>query len=213
MSATPLPKITDRVAGRWAYASLTIAGAASLTWEAGSKVARGNFLTLDVGNASRNVTLPPESQSQGVMLIVKGKGAAGGVAVMKAYTGGATVASVNYNQQGVFVCDGTAWTCLGVFDLTGNPIGNLTGNADTATKLLVSSVFKSAEQTGTGAPQNVAHGLGVTPGAVWWSLSGGHDGAGGAGDKVPTVAPGAHGTTNCVFTVTAGAKFFVFAMK
>lgn len=76
-----------------------------------------------------------------------------------------------------------------------------------------SYVFNSTEQTATGSAQNVAHGLGVTPrSAIAW-VTAGHDGAGGAGDKVPTITVGTHGATNCVFTVTAGAKFRVWATR
>ena len=66
--------------------------------------------------------------------------------------------------------------------------------------------FISTEQTGTGAPQNVAHGLGTTPSMVWWSLSDCPAGA-------FTLAPGAHDATNAKFTVTSGVKFYVFALK
>lgn len=67
--------------------------------------------------------------------------------------------------------------------------------------------FMSAEQTGTGAPQNVAHGLGLVPeGVVIWPT-----------DTAPattgayTVTEGVHTTTNVVVTVTTGKKFKVFA--
>ena len=69
------------------------------------------------------------------------------------------------------------------------------------------SRFTSTEQTGTSASQNVAHGLSTTPSAVWWSVS--DSGATG----IYTVAPGAHGPTNAVFTVTTGVKYYVFALK
>ena len=69
------------------------------------------------------------------------------------------------------------------------------------------SRFTSTEQTGTAAPQNVPHGLGSTPSMVWFSVS--EDPAGTGFD----VAPGAHDATNCVFTVTNGVKFYVYALK
>lgn len=75
--------------------------------------------------------------------------------------------------------------------------------------LAVASMFSSTEQTGTGSPQNVAHGLGTTPSMVWTepselpaALAAGYD-----------VAKGAHDATNCIFTVTSGVKFFVHAIK
>lgn len=64
--------------------------------------------------------------------------------------------------------------------------------------------FTSTEQTGTGAPQNVAHGLGAVPSSVIVSVTNG-DGA--AFD----VAEGVHTTTNVVLTVTAGRTFKVLA--
>lgn len=69
------------------------------------------------------------------------------------------------------------------------------------------SLFSSTEQTGTGSAQNVAHGLGSTPSLVWFAVS--EDPAGIGFD----VALGAHGATNCVFTVTSGVKFFAYALK
>lgn len=69
--------------------------------------------------------------------------------------------------------------------------------------------FTSAEQTATGAPQNVAHPLAEAPTDVVVAVTAGHDGAGGAGTQFPVVSYGAHTTTNFVVTVTAGAKFIV----
>ena len=68
-------------------------------------------------------------------------------------------------------------------------------------------VFVSAEQTGTGAAQNVAHGLGVAPTAVLVAPT----------DLTPatlgqySAVEGAHTATNVVVTVTSGKKFKVFA--
>ena len=68
-------------------------------------------------------------------------------------------------------------------------------------------VFFSTEQTGTGASQNVAHGLGIKPrGVVVWPT-----------DLTPatvgsySVVEGTHAATNVVLTVTSGKKFKVFA--
>jgi hypothetical protein len=67
--------------------------------------------------------------------------------------------------------------------------------------------FKSAEQTGTGAAQNIAHGLGRVPAFVMVVPT----------DLAPattgayTVTEGAHDATNVVVTVTSGKKFRVFA--
>lgn len=68
-------------------------------------------------------------------------------------------------------------------------------------------IFVSAETTGTGSAQNVAHGLGVIPNKVLVAptelaadLTAGYD-----------VAEGSHTSTNVVLTVTSGAKFKVLA--
>lgn len=75
-------------------------------------------------------------------------------------------------------------------------------------------IFVSAQQTGTGAAQNVAHGLGVVPSAVSVQLESGHNGAGAVGDLTPLVdSDGAHDATNAVVTVTSGAKFKVTAYR
>jgi hypothetical protein len=68
------------------------------------------------------------------------------------------------------------------------------------------SVFTSTEQTGTGSPQTVAHGLGSTPSKYWPALS--SVGAGGAALTSISVDG-----TNITFTLTAGAKVYWHAIK
>lgn len=69
-------------------------------------------------------------------------------------------------------------------------------------------IFISAEQTGTGSAQNVAHGLGVIPAAVFIAPT----------DLTPatvgsySVTEGTHTTTNVVVTVTTSKKFKVLAI-
>lgn len=67
------------------------------------------------------------------------------------------------------------------------------------------TVFQSAEQTGTGSPQNVAHGLGVAPSLVIVTLTEFAD------TLAVDVAEGTHTATNVVLTVASGAKFKVYA--
>lgn len=88
--------------------------------------------------------------------------------------------------------------------------GPLTGNADTATSasaIAAAGAFTSTEKTGTGASQNTAHGLGTAPRLVTVFVS--DSGATG----IYTLVPGTHTTTNCVFTVTTGVKYYVQAIK
>jgi hypothetical protein len=67
--------------------------------------------------------------------------------------------------------------------------------------------FKSAEQTGTGAAQSIAHGLGRVPSFVLVVPT----------DLVPattgayTLVEGTHTATNVVVTVTLSKKFVVLA--
>lgn len=77
----------------------------------------------------------------------------------------------------------------------------MAGGLDAAT------FFKSTEITGTGSAQNTAHGLSSTPSLVWASVT--EDPAGSGFD----VAEGTHDSTDCVFTVTSGVKYKVYALK
>lgn len=67
-------------------------------------------------------------------------------------------------------------------------------------------LFISAEQTGTGAAQNIAHGLGEVPAFVFVGLTGGP-----ATYAAPTIAEGTHTASNVVVTVTTGWKYRVIA--
>ena len=89
-------------------------------------------------------------------------------------------------------------------DVTMNASGVFT-IADDAVTAAKSKTFASTEQTGTGSPQNVAHGLGATPSIVMIAVT--EDPAGSGFD----VAEGTHTSTNVVVTVTSGVKFKVFA--
>jgi len=68
-------------------------------------------------------------------------------------------------------------------------------------------MFLSAEQTGTGSAQNVAHGLGTTPSKVVIFITGDAR----AAWAVFSITEGAHDATNVVVTVTASMKFRVLA--
>ncbi len=75
-------------------------------------------------------------------------------------------------------------------------------------KANIGSVFVSAEQTGTGSAQNIAHGLGVVPALVLVAPT----------DLTPATVgsyaavEGTHDTVNVVVTVTSGKKFKVLAI-
>ena len=95
-------------------------------------------------------------------------------------------------------------TAAGAVTATGGFVGNASG---TAGGLAAAAVFASSEVTGTGSSQSTAHGLGAVPALVWASVT--EDPAGAGFD----VAPGTHTTTNAVFTVTAGVKYRIYAIK
>lgn len=73
----------------------------------------------------------------------------------------------------------------------------------------IGTVFVSAETTGTGSAQNVAHGLGVVPRYILVSPTE-HPGTPDTGAF--DVAEGTHTSTNVVLTVTANVKFKVLAI-
>jgi len=103
------------------------------------------------------------------------------------------------------------YALMGVDAATGKPKALVMPAAAVAAS--VSGKFASAEQTGTGSAQNVAHGLGVVPSAVLVSITDpGLETAGAAdGALRAVIVEGSHTTTNVVVTVTAGAKFKVLA--
>lgn len=68
--------------------------------------------------------------------------------------------------------------------------------------------FLSAEQTGTGASQDIAHGLGVTPTLVFFFTTGDDT----AAWAKYSIVEGVHDATNLKVTVTASIKFRAFAI-
>jgi hypothetical protein len=101
-------------------------------------------------------------------------------------------------------------------DVADNAIGTaeLASNAVTTSKIANGSVtvakmsvFKSTEQTGTGSTQNIAHGLGATPGLVMVYPT--DTNVATTGNYV--VTEGSHTNTNVVVTVTSGKKYRVVA--
>ena len=89
-------------------------------------------------------------------------------------------------------------------------LGGASGDATVRVRLnghKCRATFKSAEQTGTGSSQNVAHGLGVVPTRVivyYSDLSPATTGS-------VVLTEGTHTSTNVVVTVTTSKKFFVVA--
>ncbi len=69
----------------------------------------------------------------------------------------------------------------------------------TAIKLAIGAILE-----GTGMPQSTPHGLGSTPVNVYVALTDALVGG-------STITPGAHDSTDVVFTVTTGASYQVIA--
>lgn len=82
-----------------------------------------------------------------------------------------------------------------------------------AANLASAATAKSGVLTGTGSPQNFAHGFGSTPTRVMVTVYSGHNGSGAAGTQMPTITEGTHDATNCVVTCTAGATYVVHALR
>ena len=123
---------------------------------------------------------------------------------------GVTIDGVLAKDGGVVLADGAAVQADVISEKTaaaGVTIdGVLLKDGVNQGTLFVSNSFMSTEQTGTGAPQNVAHGLGAIPTMMWFSFT---ELDGNAAD----LAEGAHDATNLIVTVTTGQKFKAYALK
>ncbi len=75
-----------------------------------------------------------------------------------------------------------------------------------AAAMATAAMFVSTEQTGTAAPQNIAHGFGAAP-SKWW-VEWSDIPAGGC-----TQTAKSQDATNVTLTVTTGAKFYIHALK
>lgn len=143
------------------------------------------FQDLNGGVANRDVTLPAAGpENKGVFYAIMNRGLTNSLVVKDV---AATVATLLPGDHCIVASNGANWKVL---SRAGSP-----------------DVFTSAEQTGTGASQNVAHGLGQTPRQVWATVTD----SGTTG--IYTLVPGAHDATNAKFTVTSGVKFIVFARE
>lgn len=165
-------------------ANLTLSGALALAG------LHEHVLRIDPGAANRDLTLDTAEQSKGRWYIVRHVGAANSVVVKD---GASTIATLSTGDVGLFVCNGADWYAVGVVYAK-------------AQALAPAGVFLSTEQTGNGAPQNVAHGLGVVPSLVFVvasNLTGGPY----------VITYGSHTSTNAIVTATTGEKYRVIAFK
>jgi hypothetical protein len=135
---------------------------------------------LNGGASNRDVTLPPIATSNGMLVIVQNSGTTNDLVVKDNAGTPATIATLKPNSGAAFLCNGTTWY----------PV------------LHEKAPFLSAQQTGTGSAQNVAHGLGFIP-KVAFAIP----------ETSFAAAPtyGTHTATNVVVTVTAAETFRIVA--
>lgn len=97
----------DKKLARFQSTTTTMAGALVMTHDS------TQFQFLDPGGAGRNVDLPAEEESDGLMfVIVNGADAAEDLTVRN--DAAATIGTVAQNEIGIFVCNGVAWaSCIG----------------------------------------------------------------------------------------------------
>lgn len=129
----------------------------------------------------------------GALSVAGAQLAAGAVTAGKVAVGGVSAA----DQFAAGVVDAAA---LGTGAVTTAKLGAASVEAS---KL---AVFKSTEQTGTGASQDIAHGLVTVPGLVMILPSG-------IASATDTFVEGATDATNVKVTASTGAKYFVVAIK
>ena len=150
------------------------------------------MIALNPSTASRVVTLPTTAQGakKGMWHLIYNSGTTYSLTINR--PAATTLTTLAPGQSCHVVYSGTAWT--------------LVHAPSPAPSIQSGSSFKSTEQTGTGAPQTVAHGLGVTPSlffAVPSNLTGG----------AYVVSAESADATNVTLTVTNGEKFKIIAFK
>jgi len=149
-----------------------------------------HILKLDAGASNRNLTLDAAASSQGRWYVVKNGGAANNILVKD---GSITIATLIPGDAALVACDGSDWIVIATV-------------SSKSPALAATSGFLSTEQTGIGAPQNIAHGLATTPALIFAIPS---DLTGG----VCAFVYGAHTSTNAIVTATTGEKYRVVAFK
>jgi len=150
------------------------------------------MIALNPSTGTRVVTLPTTAQGakKGMWHLIYNSGTTYSLTINRPAS--TTLCTLAPGQSCHVVYSGTAWT------LVHAPAGS--------SSLQGASTFKSTEQTGTGAPQTVAHGLGSTPVlfyAIPSNLTGG----------AYVVSAESADATNVTLTVTNGEKFKIIAFK
>ena len=178
-------------------------------------------------DADRNVTFEADVEVDGsVFLIFNNAASASGYDLTIKNAAASTLATVNPQNGVLLLHNGTAWTAFGLAGPTGtlslaalaiDTIAEKTSGSGVtvdgclvkdgrAAALATAAMTTSAEQTGTGAPQTVAHAIGATPSMFWVSWT--EIPVGGCSSTSVSVD-----ATNVTLTVTSGAKFRIHALK
>ncbi len=97
----------DKKISRFQSTTSTLAGALVLTHDS------NQLQFLDPGGAGRNVDLPAEEESDGLMFVIVNRADAAEDLTVRNDAAG-TVGTVSQNEIGIFVCNGVAWaSCVG----------------------------------------------------------------------------------------------------
>ena len=86
---------------------LTLAAALTLTAQ------YRKYLRIDPGGAARDVNLPAEATSNGLVFWILNAADAAENLVVK-NDGGATIVTISQNERAMVVCDGTSWYHMGI---------------------------------------------------------------------------------------------------
>lgn len=92
--------------------ALTLSGDTdlALVHTSGATVLERNVLVVDPGGASRNLDLPPEADSDGMLLIIiNAADVAGEVLTIRNDANDKTLGELGQNNEALVVCNGTAW--------------------------------------------------------------------------------------------------------
>jgi hypothetical protein len=77
---------------------------------AGEETLTGNILRVDAGGSSQDLLLPPEANSDGLMLLIYNMSGAGENIVVKEDSDSTTIDTLVNGEMGIFFCDGTLWS-------------------------------------------------------------------------------------------------------
>ena len=86
----------------------TLTGSVTLTISS----LEGNLLLFDPGGSGRNIDLPPEADSTGLMLMIANTADAAESLVIREDSGSTTIVTISQNESGIVWCDGTSWKGL-----------------------------------------------------------------------------------------------------